>query len=119
LLKLGVQRKPFIFSELSKLLVATGKSFSKSIEVVNLDASKPNLVCDNLPGFPVGVEGGTGQLFQGTTPIICGGARPNRFVDSCDCYGLKNAFGIKYLACRNAADFLQVLWCQLKMMMRF
>jgi hypothetical protein len=71
-------------------LVATGKSFSKSIEVVNLDASKPNLVCDNLPGFPVGLEGGTGQLFQGTTPIICGGARPNRFVDSCDCYALKN-----------------------------
>jgi hypothetical protein len=79
-----------LFTALTKMLVATGYGFLKSIEVVNLDASKPNLVCDNLPDFPVGLEGGTGQLFQGTTPIICGGARPNRFVDSCDCYALKN-----------------------------
>ena len=82
----------FNFTELTKMLVATGNEpgFLKSIEVVNLDASKTNLVCDNLPDFPVGLVGGTGQLFQGTTPIICGGANPNRWSDSCDCYALKN-----------------------------
>ncbi len=82
----------FIFTELTKLLVATGggTTYLKSIEVVNLDASKPNLVCDNLPDFPIGLVGGTGQLFQETTPIICGGANPDRWVDSCDCYALKD-----------------------------
>jgi hypothetical protein len=67
---------------LTKLLVATGteQSFFQSIEVLNLDASNPSLVCDNLPVLPVGLAAGTGQLFQGTTPIICGGATRNCFV---------------------------------------
>jgi hypothetical protein len=73
-------------------LVANGgySDFSKSIEVVNLDSSNPNLVCNNLPDFPVGAAGTIGQLFQGTTPVICGGARPDRWVVLCDCYALKD-----------------------------
>ncbi len=71
---------------MTKLLVATGTDYSRRIEVVNLDASKPNLVCDNLPNFPVGLEGGTGQLFHGRTPIICGGVDSITHLNSGDCY---------------------------------
>ena len=71
-------------------MVATGSEYLKSIEVVSLDESNPNLVCDNLPDFPVGLVAATGLLFHKTTPIICGGALPNRWVDSCDCYALSN-----------------------------
>ena len=82
----------YFLTELTKLLVANGgySDFSKSVEVVNLDPSKPDLMCDNLPDYPVGVAGSTGQLFQGTTPIICGGARPDRWESLCSCYALKD-----------------------------
>ena len=68
---------------LTKLLVATGFGF-KSVEVVNLDENTPNLVCDNLPDLPFVLEGLTGQLYQGSKPILCGGNDLN--ADSCDCY---------------------------------
>ena len=57
---------------MTKLLVATG-NYLKSVEIVNLDGEKPNLVCDNLPDLPLGLEGATGNLFEDEIPIICGG----------------------------------------------
>jgi Galactose oxidase, central domain len=71
-------------------LVATGNSFKKTVEIINLDPANPDLVCDNLQEYPVGLEGGTGQLIDKKMPIICGGAKTNRWVDSCDCYALQN-----------------------------
>jgi hypothetical protein len=71
-------------------LVATGRkaSYQKTVvEVINLDPANPGLVCDNLPEFPVGLEGATGQLFNKETPIICGGLFNT---DLCDCYALQN-----------------------------
>jgi len=71
-------------------LVATGRkaSYQKAVvEVINLDPANPGLVCDNLPEFPVGLEGATGQLFNKETPIICGGLFNT---DLCDCYALQN-----------------------------
>jgi len=44
-------------------------------------------LCDNLPEYPVGLQGGTGQLFNKSTPIICGGYSRT---DLCDCYALQN-----------------------------
>jgi len=57
---------------MTKLLVATG--FSKSVEILNLDALNPNLICDDLPSLPFSLYGATGQLHFKTTPIICGGS---------------------------------------------
>jgi hypothetical protein len=71
-------------------LVATGVDYLTTVEIINLDPSNPGLVCENLPEFPVGIEGGTGQLFHKRTPIICGGAKANRWVDSCDCYSFQH-----------------------------
>ena len=73
---------------LTKLLVATGFGF-KSVEVVNLDENTPNLVCDNLPDLPFVLEGLTGQLYQGSKPILWGGNDLN--ADSCDCYSYINS----------------------------
>ena len=79
-------------SGLTKLLVATGNEnlFLSSVEVVNLDESDPDLICDNLPDFPLNVVGASGQLLDGT-PIICGGAAQTlKWTDSCACYALTN-----------------------------
>ncbi len=63
---------------MTKLLVATGYAYSsgtlQSVEVVNLDESNPNLICDNLPDFPIGMIRAIGHLYAKTTPIVCGGA---------------------------------------------
>ena len=59
---------------MTKLLAATGYvGDGSTVEVINLDDSNPNLVCDNLPNLPHGINGPVGNLFSGTTPIICGG----------------------------------------------
>jgi len=58
--------------------------FIKSVEVVNLDESKPDLVCDNLPDLPFKLVGLAGQLYRGSKPLLCGGLG-EQFV-SCDCY---------------------------------
>ncbi len=57
------------------------------MEVINLDPAIPGLACDNLPEFPLGLAAATGQLFNKSTPIICGGNNGN---DLCDCYALQN-----------------------------
>jgi len=72
-------------TEFTKMLVATGNL--KTVEVINLDPANPGLVCDNLPEFPVALDGATGQLFNKRTPIICGGYDGT---DSCKCYALQN-----------------------------
>jgi hypothetical protein len=59
---------------MTKLLEATGFiGGGSSAEVINLDDSKPNLICDNLPNLPMSLHVSVGQLFRGTTPMICGG----------------------------------------------
>jgi N-acetylneuraminic acid mutarotase len=63
------------------------QSYLKTVEVINLDPANPGLVCDKLPEFPVYLKGCTGQLFNKSTPMICGGW--NGYY-SCDCYALQN-----------------------------
>jgi len=64
-----------IFLGMTKLLVATGNAFGSgdlnSVEVVNLDESNPNLICDNLPNFPIFTTQGNGHLYVKRTPIVC------------------------------------------------
>jgi hypothetical protein len=57
---------------MSKLLVVGGSGL-KTAEVINLDQTNPDLICENLPNIPVSVNGGMGDLFEGKTPIFCGG----------------------------------------------
>jgi hypothetical protein len=70
---------------MTKLLVANGGENLKSVEIINLDADSPNLICDNLPDFPLGLRGTTGHLYAGSKPIICGGFDFNS-QESCKCY---------------------------------
>ncbi len=69
----------------SKVLVATGrKGALSSVEVINLDGS--GQVCENLPDLPNGLKGPYGQLFNKTTPIICGGGKVEASEGLCKCY---------------------------------
>jgi len=73
---------------MTKLLVATGnRSGAASVEVVNLDDSNPDLICENLPDFPFGIRFATGQLYNRKTPIICGGSGSSYH---CECHSLKD-----------------------------
>ena len=64
---------------MTKLLVANGYNSGilnpilKSVEVINLDESNPNLICEDLPDLPIAIYGAIGHLYVKTTPIICGG----------------------------------------------
>jgi hypothetical protein len=60
---------------------------SNSIEIIDLDLSART--CQNLPAFPVAVEGSIGGTgFQGE-PIICGGEVQNNYAES-NCFSFKN-----------------------------
>ena len=75
---------------MTKLLVATSDARSKIVEIINFDKSRPDVTCANLPDLPVGLGGGTGIIFRGTTPIICGresGYGESPFV--CQCFKLE------------------------------
>jgi hypothetical protein len=58
---------------MSKLLVGTGGLNAKTVQIINLDQSDPDLLCDRLPDLPHGMQSATGQLYNGITPTICGG----------------------------------------------
>jgi len=63
----------FFILEMTKLLAATGYIGGRSsVEIVNLDDSNPNLICDNYPNLPVGLYGSVGSLLK-ENPIVCGG----------------------------------------------
>jgi hypothetical protein len=69
------------------MMYHNGGSFS-SIEIINLDESNPSLTCKSLAKFPLDIVEAKGNLYQGTTPIICGGYDIPFF--SCECYSYKN-----------------------------
>ena len=74
---------------MTKLLVATGyrSGALASVEVVNLDESNPDYICDNLPDFPFSIRFATGQLYNRKTPIICGEIGGSYH---CECQSLKD-----------------------------
>jgi hypothetical protein len=89
---------------MTKLLVASGDGFLDSVEVVNLDELNPGMTCDNLQNLPFGIEGATGQLFQGQRPIICGGYKSSEL---CDCFELKGGSWVSIASlseCRHFAS---------------
>ncbi len=80
------------FLGMTKLLVATGYKavgvgFLFSVEIVNLDESTPDLICENLPDYPSGIDGVSGQLYNKKHPIICGG---HAFFYLCKCHIFKD-----------------------------
>ena len=65
--------------------MATGrKGALSSVEVIDLEDSSK--VCENLPDLPNGLKGPYGQLFNKTTPIVCGGVEVEASKDLCECY---------------------------------
>jgi len=91
-----------MISALTKLLVVSGYGL-KSVEVVNLDENTPNLVCSNLPDVPIGLQGLTGQLYQGSKPILCGG-RNSSNITQCGCFLYENR------SWNNIADLAECVW---------
>jgi hypothetical protein len=71
------------FLGLTKILVY----HSVRSEIINLDQSNPNLICDNLSNVPLSAGQATGHLYKGTTPIICGGYNGMYL---CECFSFKN-----------------------------
>ena len=76
----------FVFSSgMTKLLVGLGVTDLDSVEVVNLEGQ----YCQDLPNYPIKVAGSTGQLLNGSVPMICGGVTEGvRFINRCRCYAL-------------------------------
>ena len=79
------------FPGMTKLLVATGLAsknlrYSSSVEIVNLDESNPDLICDNLPNLPVSVRSATGKLLNRNRPTICGGSAGTAH---CECHSFE------------------------------
>ncbi len=74
---------------MTKLLVATGygTGYLASVEIVNLDESNPDYICDNLHNLPFGIQSATGQLYNRKLPIICGGYDGSYH---CECHSLKD-----------------------------
>jgi len=74
-------------TDLTKLLVGLGSMNSRLVEVVNLDGS--GNVCRDLPRYPLENYAATGQLINGTVPMICGGVKSTaKLYNYCDCYAL-------------------------------
>jgi hypothetical protein len=77
---------------LTKLLVYHAGGKYSSIEIINLDESNPSLTCKSLAKLPLDVVAAKGNLYQGTTPIICGGYTYSSVTATyhCECYSYKN-----------------------------
>ena len=58
---------------MTKLLIASGlgKNIEKKVEIINLNEEHADLVCDDLPELYESATYGTGQLYNGSIPIIC------------------------------------------------
>jgi hypothetical protein len=87
----------FFFLDLTKILVyhsGGGASGSGRVEIINLDQANPNFSCYYLSNFPLSTVGAVGNLYQGTTPIICGGFTfpigGGTATYRCECYSFKN-----------------------------
>ncbi len=63
----------FTLLDMQLLFVATGiydAEYLTSVEIINLDKSNQNLICDPIPDFPVGFYAGTGQLINVRLPLL-------------------------------------------------
>ena len=86
-------------------LLLAGMPGSTSVEVVNLDQTTSDIVCDNLPDLLFQFSGSTGQLFGGSTPIICGGS-DGIAISRCECESYEKGSWIEIASltfCRWAA----------------
>merc|ERR1719352_1750626 len=72
----------------ARLMVAGGNYWKDGSEIIEvIDIEDENMVCDDLPQFPIkSMFGGMGGLLDGK-PVICGGANPSNYDDVFDeCY---------------------------------
>ena len=58
---------------IGKLLISTGYPLSNGVPSEVIDLENPSNICENLPDFPITVEGSVGGLIQNDIPLICGG----------------------------------------------
>jgi len=92
---------------MTKVLVASGLPYVKSVEIINLDGNNQNKNCDDLPDLPLGMWGATGKLFKRKTPIICGGKDNSQYSAHCKCQAFQNGswrFAPDLKECRSYSD---------------
>jgi hypothetical protein len=87
---LGLENKNIVDTKMTKLLVMSGFSAEYqeaeiSAEIINLNESDPNLVCDDLTDPRARVWGVTGTIFMEKIPIICG-----NWQTICTCQAFQN-----------------------------
>ena len=59
------------------------------MEVINLEDS--DQICSFLPDYPFKNVGATGQLINGSFPMICGGVTlTDELINHCECFALIN-----------------------------
>ena len=77
----------YLSTGMTKLLVGLGNKNVDSVEVVNLDGT--DQICSFLPDYPIKNAAATGQLINGSVPMICGGVTETaKFYNHCECYAL-------------------------------
>jgi hypothetical protein len=76
------------FSGMTKLLVGLGSTKQGTVSIEIIDLESPSKTCQNLPRFPLALEGPFGGLGFLDKPVICGGTdRHSETTD--DCYSLE------------------------------
>jgi hypothetical protein len=109
---------------MSKLLVAGEGGMLRTVEIINLDESSPNFICDNLPDLPKDSFGAIGQLsgsnfpdlpkdsfgaigqLSGTNfPVVCGGHSITSSSDLCDCFAFQNGAWIGIASLNSCRKF--------------
>ena len=65
-----------------KVLVTTGFGLGDGTTSEVIDVKDPSNKCQNLPNYPINVDGANAGLFQDKYPLICGGS----LVGVSDCY---------------------------------
>ena len=85
------------------LLIAGG---SKAIEVIDLQ--NPDVTCEPLPDLPYELYFATGQLYEGETPIVCGGIikKDGDKFDSCDCFVMVHNQWITTVPLKSCGGFI-------------
>jgi len=96
----------------TKMFVSPGMEI-KSVEVIDLNESRVNTTCEDIPDFPVKgfLIGRTGQLFRKTMPIICGGS--NLQYSLCECHALykgKWTYIASLKECRSEAQMVTLTY---------
>ena len=106
---------PFTSSQiLDHLLVATGDPNAESVKTEVIDVGDAGNVCNDLPDYPLTLDGASGGLVQNSGekyPVVCGGYYYGDYFDMCVTMG-KSEFKLLHARAYGSAVLLpdETLW---------